>query len=338
MNQDEAILRAMRALGGDATIREVGEWVTANVQQKWASFGTPMADLTAGGNASSHYPPERQFLERVEEGRYRLLPGWLDSEPGADGVYASRATISLLTDRNAVLRAIEEFDLLERDAFLERYGFGHAKTWFVSFNGKVYDSNAIVGVALGFQHNQVFTSTSFAGGEHSVVRQLRKLGFMVAPVDAINSVALPEEVEEEFRERLGTPALVNRHERNPKARAKCLAIHGTRCSICEIDFGVVYGEEFAGLIHVHHRFPRAQATETVTVDPQTDLVPVCPNCHAVIHHRNGLRTPTEVQQCLEARYRDALEAESCAGAGIQPEAQEDAQPVPQSSDLDDAGD
>jgi hypothetical protein len=36
-----------------------------------------------------------------------------------------------LTSREAVERALDEFDKLGREAFLERYGYGYAKTWFV---------------------------------------------------------------------------------------------------------------------------------------------------------------------------------------------------------------
>jgi hypothetical protein len=36
-----------------------------------------------------------------------------------------------VSERNAVLRAIEEFDALARDTFLSKYGFGRARTYFL---------------------------------------------------------------------------------------------------------------------------------------------------------------------------------------------------------------
>ena len=46
-----------------------------------------------------------------------------------------------------------------------------------------------------------------------------------------------------------------------------------------------YGHLGEGLIHVHHLRPLAQIGIGYQVDPITDLIPVCPNCHAVIHRK-----------------------------------------------------
>ena len=47
-------------------------------------------------------------------------------------------------------------------------------------------------------------------------------------------------------------------ERNPEARRRCIAAHGTACCICGFSFGAVYGPEAEGYIHVHHIRPLAQ--------------------------------------------------------------------------------
>jgi 5-methylcytosine-specific restriction protein A len=76
---------------------------------------------------------------------------------------------------------------------------------------------------------------------------------------------------------------VNAYERNAGARTACLAHHGKRCAVCDMSFH----ERYAGLgqdfIHVHHTRPMAGVTEEYRVDPIKDLVPVCPNCHAMLH-------------------------------------------------------
>jgi hypothetical protein len=76
---------------------------------------------------------------------------------------------------------------------------------------------------------------------------------------------------------------INCYERSHAAREACKHIHGTSCVICGFDFGAVYGSGFQGFIHVHHLRPLAEIGREYVVDPQTDLVPVCPNCHAVVH-------------------------------------------------------
>jgi hypothetical protein len=74
-------------------------------------------------------------------------------------------------------------------------------------------------------------------------------------------------------------------ERNPRARAACIAAYGTRCAVCEIDFEAVYGILGRGFVHVHHLTPLATKIEEGEVDPVKDLRPVCPNCHAMLHRR-----------------------------------------------------
>jgi 5-methylcytosine-specific restriction protein A len=50
----------------------------------------------------------------------------------------------------AVLAALREFDALGREAFLEKYGFDEARSYFLVHEDKRYDSKAIVGAAHGF--------------------------------------------------------------------------------------------------------------------------------------------------------------------------------------------
>lgn len=76
---------------------------------------------------------------------------------------------------------------------------------------------------------------------------------------------------------------VNAYERDRKARQACINFHGTDCKVCGLDFGSRYGEIGAGFIHVHHLVPLASIGAEYEVDPVKDLVPVCPNCHAMLH-------------------------------------------------------
>jgi 5-methylcytosine-specific restriction enzyme A len=43
----------------------------------------------------------------------------------------------------SILRALAQFDELGREAFLQRYGFGRARGYFVLHNGNRYDSKAM---------------------------------------------------------------------------------------------------------------------------------------------------------------------------------------------------
>lgn len=49
----------------------------------------------------------------------------------------------------------------------------------------------------------------------------------------------------------------------------------------------VYGEVGKGFIHVHHIVPLHELGGTYKVDYKKDLVPVCPNCHAMLHKKSN---------------------------------------------------
>src|SRR5439155_1449102 len=91
---------------------------------------------------------------------------------------------------------------------------------------------------------------------------------------------------------------MDRYERDPVARRRCIDHHGAVCVVCSFDFGRAYGPVAEGFIHVHHLNPLSEAGGEREVDPITDLVPVCPNCHAVVHLRTPPYTPEEVRAFL----------------------------------------
>lgn len=80
--------------------------------------------------------------------------------------------------------------------------------------------------------------------------------------------------------------LVTKYERNQEARRKCLEYLGTSCKVCGVNFFEEYGEIGRDFIHVHHIIPISQIKKNYVIDPFKDLVPVCPNCHAMLHRRN----------------------------------------------------
>lgn len=94
---------------------------------------------------------------------------------------------------------------------------------------------------------------------------------------------------------------VNRYERNRKARNICIAYHGTKCKICEFDFEKVYGPIGKNKIHVHHIKPIAKIGHGYIIDPIHDLIPVCPNCHTIIHSKNEPFSIDEVKEILTDR-------------------------------------
>jgi 5-methylcytosine-specific restriction protein A len=104
--------------------------------------------------------------------------------------------------------------------------------------------------------------------------------------------------------------VANRYERDPRNRALAIAIHGTICRGCGFDFEAVYGAIGRGYIELHHVVPVAKMGEHYRVNPTTDLVPVCPNCHAMLHRRNPPLTVEQLQRLIRADSR-AVEYQDC---------------------------
>jgi hypothetical protein len=106
-----------------------------------------------------------------------------------------------------------------------------------------------------------------------------------------------ESTGEEHSEGARTAVLVNRFERSPRAREACISHHGVRCAVCEMSFGDRYGEAIKDFIHVHHLVPLSAIGVEYCVNPVADLRPVCPNCHAVIHHHPN--RPLSIEQARD---------------------------------------
>jgi len=72
---------------------------------------------------------------------------------------------------------------------------------------------------------------------------------------------------------------------NLKNRRRAIEIHGAICASCGFDFEKVYGERGRGYIEIHHNKPLSTLDNEQIIDPVTDLIPVCSNCHRMIHRR-----------------------------------------------------
>lgn len=92
--------------------------------------------------------------------------------------------------------------------------------------------------------------------------------------------------EENIYEGVKIKVFVNKYERSSLARAKCIEINGSSCCICGMNFEKMYGELGKGFIHVHHIIPVSEIGKEYKVDFKKDLIPVCPNCHAMLHRKN----------------------------------------------------
>jgi 5-methylcytosine-specific restriction protein A len=107
------------------------------------------------------------------------------------------------------------------------------------------------------------------------------------------------DITESFHEGKSKEIIQTRYERNPQARKTCLNHHGYSCQICNFNFETYFGEVGKGFIHVHHINSIAEIGKEYEIDPKKDLIPVCPNCHAMIHSRRPAFSIEEIKGIRE---------------------------------------
>lgn len=125
-------------------------------------------------------------------------------------------------------------------------------------------------------------------------------------INAINTFIgndgyFPNEVKEnvDYLEGKTRTVVVNSYERNPSARQKCVDHYGYKCRVCDFDFEKTYGDIGKSFIHVHHIIDLATIGEEYSVDPLNDLIPVCPNCHSMLHKKKPAYTINELRSLMQ---------------------------------------
>jgi 5-methylcytosine-specific restriction protein A len=124
----------------------------------------------------------------------------------------------------------------------------------------------------------------------------------------LDSIVYVDELSnaDEFIEGARFRISVNAFERSKKARDKCLEIHGLNCKVCDINFEQVYGVLGRGFIHVHHLNDLANISKEYKVNPEADLVPVCPNCHAMLHQQKPSMTVESLINILKCNQKNKM--------------------------------
>lgn len=108
-------------------------------------------------------------------------------------------------------------------------------------------------------------------------------GWYSTPAPMPPASSYKELIEQDFEEGKEASIIARRAERNPKARRACLEHHGYACKICGLLMSDLYGSVGKDVIEVHHINEMSLCDGVRKVDPKEDLIPVCPNCHTILH-------------------------------------------------------
>jgi len=93
--------------------------------------------------------------------------------------------------------------------------------------------------------------------------------------------------------------VVNKWERDLSKRDECVSHFGYSCQICGFSFEERYGELGRDFCHVHHIEPLSEVGGERNIDAKRDLLPVCANCHAMIHRQSPALHPDELRGLLK---------------------------------------
>ena len=122
---------------------------------------------------------------------------------------------------------------------------------------------------------------------------------MLGMILSLSDIIPLEEDTLGYKEGAEKAVLSKKYERNRLNRELCLLNKGYRCSICGFDFEDLYGNIGKHFIHVHHIIPVSQIGPDYIINPVKDLIPVCPNCHAMLHKKNPPYLPDEMKEIVE---------------------------------------
>ena len=96
-----------------------------------------------------------------------------------------------------------------------------------------------------------------------------------------------------------TKVTVNKYERNPINRELCLSKKGYSCCICGFNFREHYGPIGKKYIEVHHVIPVSKIGPDYIINIDKDLVPVCSNCHSMLHRTDPPLLPEKLRSIIE---------------------------------------
>jgi len=167
---------------------------------------------------------------------------------------------------------------------------------------KTHDDNKKIGFwnipLIGESVEKGFSKGSFYWQlRPELVQAMEEMGLNYIPISDMN---ITDEFDIHY-EGAKKQITVNAYERNPFARKKCIEHYGATCFICGYNFQKYFGDNFKDKIHIHHIKPLSEVNEEYEVDPIQDLIPVCPNCHFIIHSKIPAYKISEIKEMIKIK-------------------------------------
>tara|TARA_B110000008_G_C16969774_1_gene563443 strand:- start:386 stop:1201 length:816 start_codon:yes stop_codon:yes gene_type:complete len=172
----------------------------------------------------------------------------------------------------------------------------------VSLAGESFDNNLSIDFLLGINWFESGIIKINIENHHKILESSFSLSVKQILIYLSRSIKhlfdLDDDLPTGFPEGAKKIIEVNSYERDPRNRKLCIEQKGTDCMICGFSFTATYPDIGYGFIHVHHLVPVSKMHSGYVVDPIKDLIPVCPNCHAMLHKRDPPYTPEELRDIM----------------------------------------
>ncbi|AXT63760.1 HNH endonuclease [Aquimarina sp. AD10] len=170
------------------------------------------------------------------------------------------------------------------------------------FLERIYNENGISGLKNALlalsQHFDYYEEIS--GGSIKKRKEIYNRYYDLVKDSYDNSVYADEvDPNQKYSEGKTKQVVVNNYERNPIARKKCIEHFGLDCQVCGFNFEEKFGELGKDFIHVHHKVDIASIGNEYSINPITDLIPVCPNCHSMLHKKKPSYSIEELKSVLK---------------------------------------
>lgn len=204
-------------------------------------------------------------------------------------------------NRNSAIDYIYLYSNLIQGKLYTRTSNAYGTKYYLT---KIYEENGAEGLENGLlsllQHIEYYEEKT--GVKLNKQRSIHESFLEIIDTDLEHTV-YPDEIDDSinYSEGKSKKILVNSYERNPHARKKCIENYGLNCQVCDFNFEEKYGQLGKNFIHVHHVVDIASVGIEYSIDPINDLIPVCPNCHSMLHKRKPAYTINELKKIMNIK-------------------------------------
>ncbi len=195
--------------------------------------------------------------------------------------------------RDAVLKAIADFDDKGSDEFFRRYNIRRSRSYFIRYNGRDYDMKAVTRIALNLVSGRKIRAPLEQSA--AVRRRLERDDIGISVVHHQKTYDKSSTEGRRYWTKQKKAERDRRLARKAMKRNRRRHDGWIRCEACGFE------DKERSMFDAHHLSPLAAGERETRV---CDLAVLCPTCHRWAHAKAGDRLhPLPIGQVRRGRYR-----------------------------------